>query len=60
LKKKKDFLFEFGFWAKFLVWPSRHPHARAAYVAHPAIAAAQRIHGRALRSGAKFDPLSQI
>jgi hypothetical protein len=47
LKKKKKFLFEFGFWAEFLAWPAgrrRDP----------------RVHGRALCSRAKSDRLSQV
>jgi hypothetical protein len=33
LKKKKDFLISYGFWAEFLARPSRPPPARAACVA---------------------------
>jgi hypothetical protein len=40
--------------------PSRPPHARVACVAQSIGTVAQLIRGRAPRSGAKSDPLSQI
>jgi hypothetical protein len=45
LKKKKKFLFEFGFWAETSAWPSRPPHARVACMTQSAGAAAQRFLG---------------
>jgi hypothetical protein len=52
-----NFLIEFGIWAESTARPSRPHHARAAYMAHPAGTAAQRIHGRAPRSGFKPGPI---
>jgi hypothetical protein len=40
LKKKKNFLIEFGVWAEFSARPSRPHRARTAYAAQPAGAAA--------------------
>jgi hypothetical protein len=59
LKKKKVFLFEFGFWAESSARPSRPPRARVACVAQLAGAAAQRFAGMHPRSEAKSDPLSE-
>jgi hypothetical protein len=40
LKKKNDFLFKISVWAESTTRPSRPHHARTAYVAQPAGAAA--------------------
>jgi hypothetical protein len=45
LKKKKNFLFEFSFWAESLVRPSRPPRARVTYAAQLADTAAQLFTG---------------
>jgi hypothetical protein len=45
LKKKKNFLFEFGFWAESSARPSRPPRVRAACTAQPVGAAAQWFAG---------------
>jgi hypothetical protein len=58
LKKKKNFLLEFGFRAETLVRPSRPPHARAAYAAQPVGTTAQWIRGHVPHSGAKSDPIA--
>jgi hypothetical protein len=58
LKKKKNFLFEFSFWAETSARPSRPPPARVACMAQPVGAMTQRIHGCAPRNGAKSDPIA--
>jgi hypothetical protein len=45
LKKKKVFLFEFGFWAETSARPSRPPRVLAACVAQPAGTVAQWFMG---------------
>jgi hypothetical protein len=59
LKKKKVFLFEFGFWAETSARPSWPPHARTACVAQPAGTTAQQFTGVHPRSEVKSDPLSE-
>jgi hypothetical protein len=50
-EKEKNFLIEFGISAESTARPSRPQRARAACTA-------QRIHGRAPRSGSKPDPIA--
>jgi hypothetical protein len=54
LKKKKVFLFEFGFWAESLARPSWPP-----YATQLASATTQQFAGVHLRSEAESDQLSE-